>query len=85
MNCCGQKRLHWLQETTHREPGSVSQEPVLEKPVPLHYHGTDNYLVKGPQTGLLYLFAPREPGLMVDGQDAPLLLAGSQKFSLAKQ
>jgi hypothetical protein len=82
MNCCGQKRQQWQQESTLKSE-EVFREPVLENPVQLRYNGTDNHLVKGPKTGILYLFAPLEAGLMVDGQDAPMLLADSKKFSLA--
>ena len=83
MNCCGQKRQQWQQKTTLGKSVKVSLEPVLENPVQLHYHGTNSYLTKGRQTGYLYLFAALEPGLMVDGRDAPELLAGSHKFSIA--
>ncbi|MEP6596529.1 MAG: hypothetical protein ABJA71_11315 [Ginsengibacter sp.] len=85
MNCCGQKRLQWQQKTTYRKSAPISLDLVLENPVQLCYHGTHTHLIKGPETGYLYLFSAQEPGLMVDGRDVPQLLAGSQKFSLAKE
>ncbi len=85
MNCCGQKRQQWQQKTTYRKSAPIFLGPVLENPVQLCYHGTNTYLIKGPETGYLYLFAAQEPGLMVDGRDVPQLLAESQKFSLAKE
>lgn len=85
MNCCGQKRSQWQQQATHRRLEAVYREPVLENPVHLQYRGTESYLVKGPETGLLYLFAPLEPGLPVDGRDVESLLERSQQFSLANE
>ena len=84
MSCCGQKRQQWQKETIAWKSVPVSMEPVLENPVVIHYHGSSSYMVKGPNTGYLYLFAASEAGLSVDGRDAPLLLAVSRKFSLAK-
>lgn len=83
MSCCGQKRLQWQQKLTHQEPAWVSYEPVLENSVSLQYNGISSCLIKGPQTGYLYLFAVQETGLMVDGRDVDQLLEKSQKFSLA--
>ena len=84
MNCCGQKRQQWQQKIAHQKSTPVSLEPILENPVKLYYQGTSTCLVKGSETGYIYLFTAQEPGLMVDGRDAPLLVAESQKFSLAR-
>ena len=83
MSCCGQKRQLWQQQTAPAHTAPVSPEPVLENPVRVRYDGIDSYLIKGPVTGFMYLFAPRDPGLMVDGRDVALMLARSTRFSLA--
>ena len=82
MNCCGQKRQQWQQKTIQQADTPVSLEPVLENPVSLRYLGPASCLIKGSETGYLYLFAGREHSLMVDSRDAVYLLEESQKFSL---
>ena len=84
MSCCGQRRQQW-QQSSGRESTMAPLRPILENPVPVRHHGSESCLMKGPVTGYLYLFAANEPGLMVDGRDAPLLAAGSEKFSLVTQ
>ena len=83
MSCCGQKRQLWQQYMAPHQPVPPSVEPALENPVAVRYDGNDSCLIKGPVTGFMYLFAPKEPGLKVDGRDVKMLLAGSAKFSLA--
>ena len=82
MSCCGQKRQQWQQQMAQAQPAPKAPEQVLENPIPVQYNGSHSYLVKGPQTGLLYLFAAKGNSLMVDSRDASLLLADGQKFSL---
>ena len=93
MSCCGKKRQQWQQlavprepapASVPREPAPASFQPVLENPVKVRYHGHGTFLTKGPVTGYQYLFAAKEPGLMVDGRDAAMLVAGSNKLSLAE-
>ena len=84
MSCCGKKRQQWQKETITRKSVTVSIDPILANPVMLYYHGSSSYMVKGPETGFLYLFAPSGEGLSVDGRDAPALLVGGQKFSLIR-
>ena len=84
MSCCGQKRQQWQQQISYQEPQQAQPELILENTVPLQFNGTSSIMIKGPKTGYLYLFAPKETGLLVDGRDAPLILEGSQNFSLAK-
>lgn len=85
MSCCGQKRRQWQEQVPRQNTTPVDPKPVLENPVKLNYLGQESYLVKGKQTGLLYLFAPMEPGLEVDGRDVNGLLAGSLKLSLSAE
>lgn len=85
MSCCGQKRREWQEQKPRLETAPVDPKPVLENPVKLKYLGHESYLVKGKQTGLLYLFAPMEPGLEVDERDVKGLLAGSLKLSLCAE
>jgi hypothetical protein len=85
MSCCGQKRRQWQEQKPRQETAPVDPKPVLDNPVKLTYVGQESYLVKGKQTGLLYLFAPMEPGLEVDGRDVKDLLAGSLKLSLSAE
>jgi hypothetical protein len=91
MSCCGKKRQQWQQlavprepspASVPREPAPASFQPVLENPVKVHYNGNGTFLTKGPITGYQYLFTAKE-GLMVDGRDAAMLVAGSEKLSLA--
>lgn len=82
MSCCGQKRLHWQQKPANAQPVKSSHEPVLLNTVAVKYTGKSIHVMKGSQTGLMYVFAAEEPGLMVDSRDVPSMLADSQKFSL---
>jgi hypothetical protein len=84
MSCCGQKRQQWQQEMK-KETVMVSAEPILEKPVKLRYHGTNSLLIKGPVSGYTYLFAAKDPGLLIDSRDAEQFLEDSQKFSMASE
>ena len=83
MSCCGQKRQQWQQKKNYEEPTVVAPTPVLENTVALQYNGTSTYLIKGAVTGYLYLFAPNEQKLFVDGRDASMILTESEDFSLA--
>ena len=83
MNCCGQKRQQWQQQIIQPVDTPGSTEPVLENPVSLRYLGSTSCLIKGHQTGYLYLFAEKEHSLMVDSRDAVFLLQEPQKFSPA--
>jgi hypothetical protein len=76
MNCCGQKRQQWQQEITPREIISAPIQPVLENPVAIAYNGTTSCIIKGAATGYIYLFAPQETGLMVDGRDVEEMVRG---------
>ena len=82
MSCCGQKRLQWQQKVRQAESAPTLAEPTLVNPVEIKYNGIKSHLVKGIQTGYLYLFGEKQPNLMVDGRDAALLLQDAQKFSL---
>ena len=82
MSCCGQKRQQWQQQMTQPQPAPKTPEPVLENPVPLQYNGSHSHMIKGPSTGLLYLFAANGKSLMVDSRDVTSLLA-DENFSLA--
>ena len=84
MSCCGQRRQQW-QQSSGRESTMAPVQPVLEKPVQVRHHGSEDCLIKGPATGYLYLFAANEPGLTVDGRDAPLFATNTEKFSLVNQ
>jgi hypothetical protein len=83
MSCCGQKRQQWQQRKTYEGQTPVAPTPILENAVTLQYKGTSTYLIKGPSTGYLYLFAANEPGLLVDGRDASMILKESENFSMA--
>jgi hypothetical protein len=86
MNCCGQKRQQWQQRTlSHQEPVPAHADPVLENPVQLQYNGTNTILVKGKQTGYLYIFAAGEPALAVDGRDVQEILSVSGEISLTEK
>ena len=86
MNCCGQKRQQWAQRTLpHREQVPARVDPVLENPVKLQYNGTNTILVKGRQTGNIYIFAAGEPALEVDGRDVQEILSASGEISLTKK
>ena len=84
MSCCGQRRQQW-QQSNGQQSNVTPVRPILENPVPVRHHGSEDCLMKGPATGYLYLFSANEQGLMVDGRDAALLVAGSEKFSLTNQ
>jgi hypothetical protein len=86
MNCCGQKRHQWQQRMlSDNEPVHTKSEPVPENPVKLKYNGTNTIMVKGKQTGYLYIFGAGEPPFAVDGRDAQDILANSGKFSLTPE
>jgi hypothetical protein len=85
MSCCGQKRMQWQQKKTYEGQTPRSPPPILENAVALQHKGTSTYLVKGPSTGYLYLFAASEPGLLVDGRDASMILKDSENFSVTNQ
>ena len=82
MSCCGQKRMQWQQQKAYNEPPPIAPTLALENAVTIQYKGSSAYLTKGPVTGYLYLFAANEPGLLVDGRDASMILRESEKFSL---
>lgn len=83
MNCCGQKRNQWQQKMlADKKQIPANAEPVLENPVQLKYNGTSTILVKGKQTGNIYLFEAGEPALTVDGRDVQEILSGSREISL---
>ena len=82
MSCCGQKRLKWQQKVRQAQPAPTLAEPTLTDPVEIKYNGIKSHLVKGIQTGYLYLFGEKQPSLMVDGRDAALLLQDEKTFSL---
>jgi hypothetical protein len=85
MGCCGQKRQQWQQRMqSYPGPVQTAAEPVPEHPVRLRYKGTNTIMVKGEQSGFIYLFAAGEPGLAVDGRDVQQILSVSQEFSLIK-
>jgi len=85
MSCCGQKRLQWQQKVRQAEPAPTLAEPTLTDPVEIKYNGIKSHLVKGRQTGYLYLFGEKQPNLMVDGRDAVLLLQDAEMFSLVNR
>lgn len=85
MSCCGQKRQQWQQKKNYDQPTPVVPTPVLENTVALQYKGPSTYLIKGAVTGYLYLFAPNEQKLLVDGRDASMILKESEEFSIAGQ
>ncbi len=86
MGCCGQKRLQWQQKAqTYREQAPAVDYPVPEHPVEIRYKGTNTIMVKGEQSGFIYLFAPGETGLAVDRKDVPQILSASEDFSLKKK
>ena len=83
MSCCGQKRQLWQHRTLpYQEPVPAYTDPVLENPVQLQYKGTNTIMVKGKQTGYLYIFAAGEPALAVDGRDVQGILSVSGEISL---
>ena len=82
MSCCGQKRQQWQQQMIQPQLAPNIPEPVLENPLPLQYNGSHSYMIKGPCTGLLYLFAAHGQSLLVDSRDVASLLA-DENFSLA--
>jgi hypothetical protein len=84
MNCCGQKRYQWQQRmSADKEPVPVHAEPVLENPVQLQYSGINTILVKGKQTGYLYIFGAGEPALTVDGRDVQEILSLHAELTIA--
>ncbi len=83
MSCCGHKRQQWQQKKNYEGQTPVAPTPVLENTVALQYKGASTYLIKGAVTGYVYLFAPNEQKLFVDGRDVSMILKESEEFSLA--
>jgi hypothetical protein len=85
MDCCGQKRRNWQRsQALYHGPDPARQNPAVHHPVRLKYRGSETIMVKGIQSGFLYIFAPGEHGLEVDGRDVEQLLAGPGEFSKSK-
>jgi hypothetical protein len=86
MSCCGQKRLNWQQNTiSHPETPPPPPDPKPLNPVPIGYDGRTTVMVKGKQSGFLYIFAPGEQGLTVDERDVNQILSESKKFFMASK
>jgi hypothetical protein len=74
MSCCGRRR-QLLRAGTPPAPAVEVPSPMVQNPVALTYRGEASLVVKGPATGLAYLFGARGAALEVDGRDAPELMA----------
>ena len=48
---------------------------MVQNPVTLTHRGEASLVIKGPATGLVYLFGAKGASLDVDGRDAPGLIA----------
>jgi hypothetical protein len=84
MNCCGQKRQQWQQNTLSlRESVPAPADPVMRNPVQLQYKGTNTIMITGKQTGYIYLFAEGETALSVDSRDVEQVLSASTEISLS--
>jgi len=82
MSCCGQKRQQWQQQMVQPQAALREPEPGLENPVSIQYRGPHSYMIKGPATGLLYLFAGNGNSLMVNSRDVKSILV-EENFALA--
>ena len=72
MSCCGQKRQALRTPVYHTE--SPRPRPRLQNPTPITYLGESTFVVKGAETGLIYLFN-RHEALNVDERDVPAFVA----------
>jgi hypothetical protein len=85
MGCCGEKRQQWQQsEIDRQEPMHSNAKAVMENMVKIRYNGKNTAMVKGIETGFLYIFAPGESNLGVDGRDVQQILSVSEEFTLTK-
>lgn len=88
----GQKAVSGLRPSSGRPSASgqspdsgrslASTQPVLQNPVSFRYQGRYNRMIKGPQTGYLYLLSPRESEFLVDERDVPQLLEESPEIGI---
>lgn len=79
MSCCGQQRAA-LRSPARRNasPPVPVAPPLLRAPVALVHMASNATVVRGPSTGLVYLFGADGAALDVDARDAPALLAGGR-------
>jgi len=83
MSCCGEKRQNWQHKALSYEKKSPADlNPVIEIPVLLKFSGSSTLLVKGDQTGNIYLFAPGDAPMAVDSRDLKGILAASSFITL---
>jgi hypothetical protein len=80
MSCCGSQRAaqRTQMQRVHAATPAPAVPPVMQAPVRLSYRGGGPTVARGPQTGLTYLFGPRDTTLEVDGRDAQALLASGR-------
>jgi hypothetical protein len=79
MSCCGKARASVkVQSSTRPEPLARPAPSRLQASTSgqlVEYVGSTGLTVRGPATGHLYRFANTGARMLVDGRDAPYLLA----------
>lgn len=83
MSCCGHKRHQWQQNNVQSQRVMEAPKPLMETPVNIIYIGKGTCLIKGEQTGHMYLFGEQERSLAVDSRDVQQLVKLEQKFKIA--
>ena len=75
MSCCGDKRRALRPSPTESVPVTTYRSPVIRRPTGLAYLGSEAIVVRGPVTGLTYVFGGGAAALEVDERDVPALVA----------
>ena len=75
MSCCGKKRRLLQTELVRFSHPATPSSTRIQQPKELVFSGDSPVLLRGQETGLVYVFSPRDRHVTVDEKDLHQLIA----------